>query len=52
MPPPTSSLHRDSLMDCYIQYGGCSLLVRWVYSLFLVTAVKKLPSSGALWHAA
>lgn len=39
-------------MDCDVQYGGCSLLVHWVYSLFLVTAVKKLPSSGALWHAA
>lgn len=24
----------------------------WISSLFLVTAVKKLPSTGALWHAA
>lgn len=29
-----------------------SLLVGWIYSLFLVTAVKKLPSAGARWHAA
>lgn len=28
------------------------LLLRWVYSLFLVTLPKKLPSTGALWHAA
>lgn len=28
------------------------LLSCWVSSLFLVTAVPKLPSTGALWHAA
>lgn len=29
-----------------------SLLVGWINSLFLVTAVQKLPSAGARWHAA
>lgn len=41
-----------NLQNCKSSVEASGLLSCWVSSLFLVTAVPKLPSTGALWHAA